>query len=58
MNKSNIITFTQWNIIQQLQEVKVLINASTWMKLENIILNEKSQTDKSGVRIHAMKYSE
>ena len=36
---------------------KVLINASTWMKLENIMLSEKSQTHKSGVRIHAMKYS-
>ena len=36
----------QWNIISVIKRNEILVHATIWMNLENIMLNERSQTQK------------
>ena len=41
------IFFLSWNIIQPEKRNKVQMHATTWMNLENVILSEGSQSQKT-----------
>lgn len=47
MEKCNVALFIQWNYYSSTKENEVLIHAITWMNLENIILCDRSQTQKA-----------
>ena len=43
--KENVVLSIQWNIIQP-QNKEILLQATTWMNLEDIMLSKISQTQK------------
>ena len=44
-------THTQWNITQPQKKNEILVFATTWMKLESIMLSEISQSEKDKYRM-------
>ena len=53
MLKNNDI-YIQWNIFQPLKGKEILTHAMVWMKLEDIILSEISQSQKDKYHMIAL----
>lgn len=50
MNKQNVVCVCNGILLSQIKEMEVLAQATTWMALENIMLSEMPDTNKSQIQ--------